>query len=441
MFMHYYLRYNAPWHQREILYEAIPPEKPSGQRFILLLEPRKHGKTTVAESFMTWGLCTGFGGRVPNPRILIISEAKQTAQKRLLKVKANLESNPLILRDYGDLRGGKWLDTMLYCKRTRPMIDPSLEAVGVEGAVTGGAFDYIVVDDPCSLDNQRTEASRKRIEEWFMGTVIPLLDDNGTTMVIGTRKHYQDLYYLLMEKPGWIVLKREAYLPDGSPLFPQKWPAQKLELLRSSMGPSAWAREMMNTPVPAEGLQFKTEWIQWIRPDRVPLQNLTVSMWLDPAFGRSSVACNNALAIVGKTPDNYLYLLDLPRWKGDLDTTLDNVIHYYDTWRTQCKQFHSLYVESNFHQKIIPQALHKLRVLPLNAVDQHTDKIARIQSLEPYYASGRIIHADTPANRKWVHEEYQPFPDTDLIDGLDALASLIEQIAGSTYRLGSWAAV
>ncbi len=441
-FGYLYLGYNAPWHQREIYNHLAPRTRHSGRTFEVLNEPRKYGKTTAGvDTFPTWVLCTNWGGTTPDPRLLIISEAKTTALKRVKKVKDNLTTNPGILRDYGDLRGDKWLTNMIYCKRTRPRTDPSLEAVGVGGAITGGAYDGILIDDPCSKENTKTAHLRKLMNIWFDNTVISLLDEGGIAMVIGTRKHHQDLYYHLMQNPSWKVIKREAYLKDGSPMFPGKWTAAMLEEIRQAMGPSAWASEFMNSPVPAEGMQFKTDWIQWIRPDRIPLKTLVGYMWLDPAFGKSAVACNNALAILGITPDNYLYLLDLPRWKGDLDMTLDQVLHYYDTWRPRFKQFHSLYIESNFHQKLIPQALHKIRLIPLNAIEQHSDKIARIQSLEPYYASGRVIHADTPMIRKWVHEEYQPFPDTDLIDGLDALSSLVEQVAGSTYRAGSWAAL
>ena len=436
-FGYYYLDRNAPQHHIEIYQALNPPDKLGTKRKTLLLEPRNHGKTTaVMEVGATWIICTNGGGYYPNPRILMIGETKEMAIKRLAQVKGHLENNPKILRDYGNLQGEKWLQSMIYCKRTKPYRDPTLEAVGVGGAVTGGHFTHVLIDDPISKQNSKTEHLRELTSTWFNSTVQPLLNPNGVMVLIGTRKHFQDLYYEVIKKVAergakWDIICKNAILDEKTQtvLWPERMTYQALMDEKADIGPSAFASEYMNSPVPPEGLHFKASWLKWVPDEMIPKPpNITYHTWWDPAFGTSDIACNNAIAVFGVTPDNRLYLVDMVRFKGDLDMSFAQLLLVYETWKPKY-----MYAESNFMQKVIIDAMRKVAMLPLISVDQHKDKIARIQSMEPYYASGRIIHRDCPQIRSWVVEEYLPFFSKGvLVDGMDAASSCIEQIQSRT---------
>lgn len=397
------------------------------------MEPRNHGKTTaVTDIYATWIICTDGGGNYPNPRILLIGESKEQAVKRLSQVKSHLETNPRILRDFGNLEGKKWVSDMIYCKRSVDFIDPTLEAVGVGGAITGGHFTHIIVDDPVSKENSKTDHLKKTMAEWFFYTVMPMLNPNGIFCLIGTRKRHDDLYWEVLkakEERGanWDVIKREAIIDEDTQevLWKERMDWDELMEEKKRIGLSAFASEYMNNPVPPEGLHFKAEWIQWIETEQIPTgQNIVYHAFWDPAFGKSDIACNNAIAVVGRTPDNKLILTDMIRFKGDLDLAFDELLQVWKAWKPRY-----MYIESNFSQKVLIDGLKKISLLPVVYVEQHTDKLGRIQSLEPFYAAGRIWHRNIPNIRTWVQEEYLPFFTKGvLVDGLDALASCIEQI-------------
>lgn len=439
LFGYYYLQKNQYWHQQKAL--DILSQSRTHKRYVLFLMPRGHGKTiTILEVFPTWMICTNAGGTVANPRILLISEAEDNSIKRLTQIKTHLYS-PKIIRDFGDQRDydKEWLKTRIYCNRTQPYIDPTVEAVGISGSITGGHFNAILLDDPCSLKNMESETMRLKHWQWLTGTVMPMLEPGGILAMLGTRKNYFDMYYMVKklarEGAPWEVIEIPAYLDDAhtQALWPQKYPVSELQQLELALGPSTFAREYMNSPVPLGGLHFKTSWLQWVPNELVPYQSLRYMAWLDPAFSKSDISCNNAIAIVGISQDNKVYVLDMVRFHGDMDMMFNQVHNAFNDW----PKLEVMWIESNFHQHIIPDAINKISLLPVMGVEQHRDKIARIQSLEPFYAAGRVFHRDVPNIRNWVDEEYLTFYTKDgLVDGLDALASCVEQAVGYTWQPG-----
>jgi hypothetical protein len=266
---------------------------------LLLLAPRSHGKS----------VSTGrvYAGREivcnRNIRILIISLTKGAAAKTARLIRRDLERNPRIREDWTSEEAGgpfrdkglSWTDSFFYVRRSRDARDPTIEAVGVGGAITGGRFDLIIVDDPSDDKSARTERQRRKLVEWLYGTVIELLDDDGRVLVIGTRKHNADVYRTLMDDPTFEVVKDEAILewpemdkvqwveqvdpvtgrrrlvdvivPEGQGrvLWPQKWSIKKLLLKFRSMGSTLFMRENQNECVDDGTSPFKEKWLKGAR--------------------------------------------------------------------------------------------------------------------------------------------------------------------------------
>lgn len=283
---------------------------------LLFEAPRSHGKSISAGRVLV--------GRTivtnRNARILLIGKTKGAASKTARLVRRDLEKNPRIARDWqgppGGVEGGpfrekglSWTDSLFYVHRTLDARDPTVEAVGCGGSITGGRFDLIILDDPIDDENTRTRARRKRMVEWFYGTVLPLLDTGGRVVVIGTRKHADDLYATLeadptfdvvcdkafpdglsaidMARVRWVEVLNErtgrrqlvdaVYEPpegpandDGTPsqgpmprvLWPEKWSISSLLLKLKSMGSVLFLREMQNEITDDGTSPFKIAWLE-----------------------------------------------------------------------------------------------------------------------------------------------------------------------------------
>lgn len=292
----HYLRLATPrCHQR--WYQAF-----AAHRRLLFEAPRSHGKSISAgRVFVGHAIVTN-----RNVRVLLVGKTKGAAAKTARLVRTDLEENPRIARDWqapeagGPFRGRRlsWTDSMFYVRRAVPLRDPTVEAVGVGGAITGGRFDLIVVDDPVDDENVHTRARREKLRAWFYGTVLPLLDDNGRIVVIGTRKHAADLYAALEADDTFAFVKDGAFAdglasvdlsrvrwverldevtgrrvvvdaiydgPAPHVLWPEKWTPAKLLVILRSAGTLMFQREYQNEIVDDGSSPFRIGWLQRAR--------------------------------------------------------------------------------------------------------------------------------------------------------------------------------
>ena len=188
---------------------------------LLLLAPRDHGKTEACVTLAARLICLD-----RNIKILWICESEGQAKKRIRRVKSILNSQKVKddwcsapEQGFGHwIVSGedKWSDKEVYVNRTKASVDPTLEAVGSGGSVTGGHFDVIICDDLEDDSTVYTSAVRRKTRDWFGGTVQPMLLKTGAMVVVGTRKHHDDLYGHMIEDPTYQVVLDQAF-PDGIP--------------------------------------------------------------------------------------------------------------------------------------------------------------------------------------------------------------------------------
>src|SRR5262245_45913030 len=190
--------------------------------------PRDHGKTEIfVNSFPLRLICND-----PNVRILVVQKTATEGKKAVSVIKTELEENAALRRDYApfwqsligqpdivnkagmiDDKTGAWQGQRIYCKRRRVSKDPTLEAVGVGGAITGGHFDVIIVDDVLDDENCKTQERRESIISWFNGTVMQLREPHTKIIIVGTLKTIlRNLYSVIQENPSWNVTIRSCLL-------------------------------------------------------------------------------------------------------------------------------------------------------------------------------------------------------------------------------------
>jgi phage terminase large subunit-like protein len=260
---------------------------------LLLLAPRDHGKTEACVTTAVRAICLN-----RDIRILWISESQGQAEKRMRRVKAVLESAKVQEDWCGDPDQGfgpfrvsdedRWMATQVYVHRTLQSVDPTLEAVGSGGSVTGGHFDLIMCDD---LEDDRTtfsQAQRQKTREWFRGTVRPMLVKGGMIIVVGTRKHHDDLYGHFLDDSTFRVLEDKAIsrMPESHKFLLEKdengreimtgidiqgesevlWederPIDYLLRERHAVGVRLFNREFQNEVVDDSSAAIRWEWIR-----------------------------------------------------------------------------------------------------------------------------------------------------------------------------------
>ena len=196
---------------------------------MLLLAPRNHGKTEAVATLIARAVAYD-----RNICVMLICANEAQALLRLGRVKAILRSSRVIedfcqdpgegFWGWGEKGDDRWREGSVLVTRTTHKVDPTIIAIGAGGKnVTGAHPNLIIADDIEGQESTLTAREREKTKAWFKGTLLPTLMPGGTMVVIGTKKHHDDLYSMLEANPVFELEKRPAIL---------KWPA-KYELQRT----------------------------------------------------------------------------------------------------------------------------------------------------------------------------------------------------------------
>lgn len=415
------------------------------KRKILFMAPRDHGKSETGVTFVTRRVCLD-----RNIRILWVSVALSPAQKRFTRIQ-NLLRSDKITQDwttapdegFGPFRvteQDKWTTTQVYVNRTKLSIDPTIEAVGSGGAVTGGHFDVIIIDDLEDDKTCQSKTLRDKTKEWFRGTLEPMLVDGGLLVAIGTKKHADDIYTDMENNPTFSVIKDPAIIkwPDtvdwdiikdeqGREMlgdlhvtgdYEVLWPGEgefcrdidKLLRTRESIGPTMFAREFQHQVIDDATAAFRREDLEraLARGSNLCLYKPPVGIPLDVVQGWDLSLVSDAKAAEQKDRDYTVgvtwardttngdrYLLGLVRKRGLSQKQLEGVIKAeYERFMEMGLPPRLVAIEKNNFGNIIVNNLFDTTNLPLAPHQTGTNKSdpwEGVPSLSLLFENSKVI--------------------------------------------------
>jgi len=423
--------------------------------------PRDHGKSEIfCIAYPLRRICED-----PDIRILMVQKTATEAEKTLGVIKQELERNQA-LKDYyaahwedtvgvrdisnatgvvhrDGMREGAWQRRRIYVKRNRAGKDPSIEAVGVGGAITGGHFDVIILDDVEDDENTKTADRLKHLREWFSGTIMQLREPHTKMVIVGTLKTLgEDIYNFVLDNPMWNCRVESALqshdldnvdyepvydddgqivdvvvkTPDVDVLWPQKWPLRALILDMLASIRSIWIREKLNDLRALAGAVFKREWFRYVQLEELPCSFERVVQAWDTALEESESSDWSACVTLGLV-EGTVYVLDVYRARLEFPGLVAAVRREYARYRPQ-----TVLVEKRASGHSALQVLRSESTLPVVAAEtKGRDKVARARSVTPFYEGGRVCHL---ADMQWLsvfEDELTMFPDGANDDQVDAL--------------------
>jgi hypothetical protein len=238
------------------------------KKFVLMLLPRTTYKTTICGIALPLFILS----KNPNARILISAHRHDVAKERLKSIKRYLERDAIFREKYGvwvpEFREEKWSeDSIVITARTQNLNDPTVDTCAVDRNKDGSHPDVVIGDDIQSVVNAATPGMRIKVWE-HIRSMSPMLQPGGTMLLIGTRKHNQDVYGKIQKindeliasrkPPMFSILKHGAYNDDGSLYFPGRLTHEYLASEKLLMGPRMFANEYLNEPI-EEGAKMFTK--------------------------------------------------------------------------------------------------------------------------------------------------------------------------------------
>src|SRR5262245_12868203 len=196
--------------------------------------PRDHGKSVQLCIRVLWEL-----GRRPDLRVKFVCATEALATERGRFIRQAIGQNRRVQQVFPELRpASPWTDTRFSVCRPAEAIGPSVTAVGFGAALTGARADLLICDDVVSVSAVHSRAERERVKVHFHENLVNLLEPDGRFWGIYTPWHRDDLNAELKRNPAYGLFRR-ADGDDLTPVWPKKWPRERLEERRRDIGATA----------------------------------------------------------------------------------------------------------------------------------------------------------------------------------------------------------
>ncbi len=399
--------------------------------------------------------------------LIIVSDSSEQAEGFLENIKIEFEDNPFIAEDFGLLVGKVWRGNVLL---TRSNV--KIEALGSGKKIRGRKHrhyrpDLIILDDIENDENIRTPEQRKKLENWFFKAVSKAGDYYTDIIIIGTLLHYDSLLAKCLKTPNYQSIKYKAVarfssdiahwdewekiytdlsnpererdalayfeahkaemLEGTSVLWEEKNSYYKLMTIKVSDGDSSFNSELQNEPINPEDCIFNEEWFEFYNEAEIDFKDPVFDFFgfVDPSLGKTKKSDPSAIITLAKNRSTgYMYVVDADIMRRHPDKIITDILSKARFLKTfYGRGYKKFGAETNQFQWFLKEEIAKASAkagiyLPLEEVNQNTDKTMRIQTLQPDIKNKYILFNK---RHRTLLEQLYHFPMGAHDDGPDAL--------------------
>ena len=398
---------------------------------------------------------------------IIISDSSEQAEGFLDNIRVEFEENTAILEDFGPLAGSVWRSNVLVTKT-----NIKIEAIGSGKKIRGRKHrnwrpDLIILDDVENDENVRTPEQRKKLKDWFDKAVSKCGDDYTDIVYIGTLLHYDSLLAKTLANPAYRSIKykavirfsqaddlwqqwetiftdlsnddreadalaffqahKTAMLEGTQVLWEEKLSYYDLMVMRVSEGEASFNSEEQNEPINQDDCLFMEGWFDYYNEAEVNFGDPAFDFFgfIDPSLGKTKRSDFSAIVTLAKHKGSgYMYVVDADIERRHPDRIIADVLAKERWLRASFGHgYRKLGAETNQFQWFLKEELAKASAkaglyLPIEEVQQTSDKVMRVQTLQPDVKNKYIKFN---RRHKRLLEQLTQFPMGAHDDGPDAL--------------------
>lgn len=322
-----YPRYKTARHHRIIAEQIERVIRREIDRLMLLVPPR-HGKTELASKR---GAAFNIGC---NPhRQIIAASATETYATDVGREVRNIVGS----QEFANIFPGVSLAAdSAAAGRWHTKQGGIFSAVGVGSQILGRGADDFIIDDPFpTMEDAQSETQRRKVIEWYQGSVYNRLQPGGTITLINHRMHDEDLSGYLIERQNfdgdkWEIVELPAIDTEGNALWPESYPIEALLRIKANTLPRFWSGLFQQNPQPDEGTYFQRDWFKTRYTQRPAALNI---------YGTSDYAVTDeggdytVHRVWGIAPDGALYMLDGWRGQTSSDKWIEEKLALIKRWK------------------------------------------------------------------------------------------------------------
>ena len=416
--------------------------------------PRGEGKSTqVTQLFTLWCIVTG-----QKHYAVIVMDSIDQAYPMLEAIKAELEFNPRLKTDFPEVcgQGRVWQAGTIVTAN-----DVKVQVAGSGKKLRGlrhGPYrpDLAVLDDIENDEQVRNPEQRDKLNAWLTKTVLPLggVGQKYDVIYIGTILHYDSVLNRTLNNPFWHGIKfkamkrwpdrmdlwdrwEELFRNDGEAVAQAFYLANKNEMERDAVtswaargvlalmkirardGHATFDSEYQNDPVSGEDAPFAKSMKFWTD---LP-SDLVYFGALDPSLGKAGASRDPSAIIIGgyQRETGKLYVVEAQIKKRLPDLIIEDVIRLHRQYRCKLWFVETVQFQEFLKDELVKRSAARGIPVPARAVKPVSDKLLRIETLQPHMANGLILLNES---QQTLIQQFRHFPKADHDDGPDAVHML-----------------
>ncbi|HHF4834238.1 TPA: phage terminase large subunit [Haemophilus influenzae] len=464
-FLHY-VRSRSRSQLHNYLFEQLPQvlQQPSSVH-LAIAAPRGEAKSTlVSQLFTLYCLVTQ-----KKRYALIVMDSIDQAYPMLEAIKVELEFNQRLRIDFPEIagQGRVWQAATIITKANQ-----KVQVAGSGKKLRGlrhGAYrpDLVVLDNIENDEQVRSPEQRDKLHDWLKKTVLPLgaAGDKLDVVYIGTILHYDSVLNRTLSSKAWKTAKFKALIrqPDDMSLW-DKWedfylnegeavadafytqnqaamdkgavvswaarPILTLMKIRARDGHATFDSEYQNDPLSSDDAMFANSLTYWTE---LPA-NLIYFGALDPSLGKAGASRDPSAILVGgyHRETGKLYVVEAQVKKRLPDLIIEDVIRMQKQYHCQRWFVKTVQFQEFLKDELVKRSAQRGIPVPATATKPNTDKMLRIESLQPHMANSLILLHSSQAT---LISQLRHFPKADHDDGPDALEMLWRNAVGSSAAI------
>ena len=378
---------------------------------LMICMPPRHGKSELASRrFPAWYL-----GQQPGKQVIAASYNSDLANDFGREVR-NIVASP----EFQVLFSVNLAQDSKAANRWHTDKGGMYVAAGVGTAITGRGADILLIDDPFKDRAEAdSELNRKSVWDWYTSTAYTRLMPGGAVVVINTRWHDDDLSGRLLAAQAdggdqWEVISLPA-IADGAALWPEWYPMDRLEQIRSVLPARDWNSLYQQNPIPDDGEFFKGAWFGSY--DKPP-EHLRI-------YGASDYAVTDgggdytAHGVFGLDAAQNLYVLDWWRGQTSADVWIDRFCDLVQQHQPLCWFGESGTIRRAVEPFMRARMIERGALCRVEWLSSIHDKPTRARSFQAMASMGKVL---MPANAQWLGDvlaELMRFPAGKNDDSVD----------------------
>ena len=462
----HYVRSSSRSQLHNYLFEHLPQvlQQPSSVH-LAIAAPRGEAKSTLVSQLFTLYCLVAQKKRYA----LIVMDSIDQAYPMLEAIKVELEFNQRLRVDFPEIagQGRVWQAATIVTKANQ-----KVQVAGSGKKLRGlrhGAYrpDLVVLDDIENDEQVRSPEQRDKLHDWLKKTVLPLGEagDKLDVVYIGTILHYDSVLNRTLSSKAWKTAKFKALIrqPDDMSLW-DKWedlylnegeavadafysqnksamdkgavvswaarPILTLMKIRARDGHATFDSEYQNDPLSSDDAMFANALTYWTE---LPGE-LVYFGALDPSLGKAGASRDPSAILVGgyHRETGKLYVIEAQVKKRLPDLIIEDVIRMQKQYQCQRWFVETVQFQEFLKDELVKRSAQRGIPVPATATKPNTDKMLRIESLQPHMANGLILLHSSQAT---LISQLRHFPKADHDDGPDALEMLWRNAVSSSAAI------